>query len=404
MTKSKISRNSYLKSYVVCSQILILFFAIGCLSEKQTKEGLAFINVNNDYPVKEIFLTDIADVTYIHLSTTDEDYLYKGRIHCITENTIVVDNTGDILFFTKSGKPKSRFNRQGQGSEEYIFPMRILYDEATDDVFVLDNQRDRILFYSSTGMYKRELAVPQGTLPVNSLVSYDNVSLFFYDEKIILKRMAADYNKMADSVWVSPFYLISKNDGAVLDHVEMKIAPIFLGTSMRDGQKLPPRGMNRIVKSKEGIFLCNPESDTVFHYLKNQPPVPVIYKTPPVASTDPMTYLNTYADEGNYQFMEVFTVVGNEFASQIPVKYYMRDKKTGEVIHPKISLPHYNGKEFDFRSARREYVNGNMYFELDLVDLKQAHSEHKLSGKLEELVAALNEDEDNNIFMILDFK
>ena len=386
---------------------LVIALITGCSSEKQAKDELVRIDVTKNYLEKEIFLTDIAEVTYLCLNSDDDDYLYKGRIHCITENMIVVcdESSGSVLFFTKEGNPKSRFNRKGQGSEEYLSTMRVLFDETTDDVYVMD-QRGRIQVYSSSGMYKRLLTLPQGTMPLNEIVSYDESSFFFYDESIMMKRIAADYNKNSDSIWVSPFYRISKHDGSVLDYLEMQIAPIFLGMTTQEGFKLPPRGITRIVKSKEGVFLCNPESDTVFLYRKNQPPLSVIYKTPSVASTDPMTYLNNCVDEGNYQFMEVYTVVGNEFATQLPVKYYMRNKNTGEVVHPKIFLPEYKGKEFDFsfRSARREYVNGQVYFELDLIELKQAYRENKLSGKLNELVATLNEYEDNNVFALVDFK
>ena len=44
--------------------------------------------------------------------------------------------------------------------------------------------------------------------------------------------------------------------------------------------------------------------------------------------------------------------------------------------------------------------NGH-YFELDLIELKQAYKENRLSGKLKELVATLNEEEDNNVFMFV---
>ena len=371
-----------MKSIVVWFPMMIFFFAISCLPEKQAKNGLAYIDVTKKYPEKEIFLTDIAEVTYLCLNSDDDDYLYKGRIHSITENMIVVcdEVSGSILFFTKEGNPKSRFNRKGQGPDEYIFPLRVLFDETTDDVFVMD-QRGRTQVYSSTGMYKRVLPMPQGTMPLNAIVSFDEASLFFYDENILIKRIAADYNRSADSIWFSPFYRISKQDGAVLDYIELQVTPIFLGITTQDGFRVPPRGITRIVKSKEGVLLCNPESDTVFLYRKNQPLLPVIYKTPSVASTDPMTYLNNCVDEGIYQFMEVYTVAGNELSIRLPVKYYMRNKNTDEVVHPKIFLPDYQGKEFDFSfiSARRDYVNGYVYFELDLIELKQAYRENKLS-------------------------
>ena len=41
---------------------------------------------------------------------------------------------------------------------------------------------------------------------------------------------------------------------------------------------------------------------------------------------------------------------------------------------------------------------------LNWIELKRAYRENKLSGKLNELVADLNEDEDNNVFMFVHFK
>ena len=45
-----------------------------------------------------------------------------------------------------------------------------------------------------------------------------------------------------------------------------------------------------------------------------------------------------------------------------------------------------------------------IYFELDLLELKQAFSENKLRGKLKELVGTLDEEKDNNVIMFVNFK
>ena len=129
----------------------------------------------------------------------------------------------------------------------------------------------------------------------------------------------------------------------------------------------------------------------------------MICKTPLVSATDPMVYMNNCVDAGRYQFMEVYTVRWEEGAFPFPAKYYMRDKKTGEIFRQKIILPDYKGKEFLFHSFYRDYENGP-YLELDLIELKQAYNEDRLSGKLKELVATLNEEEDNNVFMFVHFK
>ena len=159
----------------------------------------------------------------------------------------------------------------------------------------------------------------------------------------------------------------------------------------------------RLTMCAEGVLLCNPETDTVFLYSKNKTLSPVLHKIPLAGATDPMTYMNNCIDVGNYQFTEIFTVrERNAFVTDFPVKYYMRNKKTGEVVHPRFLLPEYRGKEFFVSpSSIRDSKNG-CCFELDLVELKQAFFENRLSGKLKELVATLKED-DNNVFMMVQF-
>ena len=136
--------------------ILPVIFIAGCSSDKQSKDSLPCIDFRNNYPEKEILLTDIADVTYLYLNSDNDDYLYQGGISCVTQNTIVVYDgaSGSILFFSKDGYPKSRFNRIGNGPEDYTRPGRIIYDEKSDEVFVTLPLRPFIQVYSSTGEYK----------------------------------------------------------------------------------------------------------------------------------------------------------------------------------------------------------------------------------------------------------
>jgi hypothetical protein len=110
-------------------------------------------------------------------------------------------------------------------------------------------------------------------------------------------------------------------------------------------------------------------------------------------------------DVGRYQFMTVETLFNLEDIGKFPYKYYIHDKQTGEIFPQKVVLSDYKGKEL-FISAKNTLFNGKetlAYFELDLFELKQAYRENKLNDKLKELVATLNEYEDNNVFMLANF-
>jgi hypothetical protein len=381
--------------------ILLSILISTCSSDKQSKDSLPYIDIGENYPEKEILLTDIADITYLYLNSDDDEYLYRGMIQDITENTIVVyDNvSGSILFFSKDGMPKSRFNHQGQGPNEYIFAKNVVYDENTDDVFVL-SALDAILVYSSTGEYKRILKLPEGTF-INPFISFDDESLLIYNSRADTKRMAQDENDLPADLFYIPYIHISKTDAKVLNYTELYSEKIAL----KDNISGAVGRTSRMVRCKEGALLCNPETDTVFLYSKTGSLIPLIHKIPSTSKMDPMIYMNNCVDVGKYQFMELFTVRREEGAFPFPVKYIMRDKKTGEVVRPKITLPDYMGKEFFISPVQSgtDYENG-YYYDLDLIELKQAYRENKLSGKLKELVATLNEEEDNNVFVMVDFK
>ena len=380
--------------------IVMVVFATSCSSDKPAKDSLAYIDVTKNYPEKVIFLTDIADINYLYLNSDDDDYLYQGRIHCITKNMVVVvdDVSGSILFFSRDGNTKSRFNRKGQGPGEYIFARQVIYDEKADDVFVLSSGLGNFfLVYSSTGEYKRKILLPEGTF-VQTFYSFDDVSLFVYDGSVERRKFVPFENDSLTEFYDSHFIRISKTDGNVLDYVKLPTNNIILN----DEVTRTPFAAVRLIKCKEGVLLCNPETDTVFLYNKDRSLIPVIHKTPSTSALDPMIIMNNCADAGRYQFMDIVTV--HLEINGFPTKSIMRDKETDEFFRPIIHLPDYTGKEFSISTRTHRDFEDGPYFELDLIELKQAYRENKLSGELQELVATLNEEEDNNVFMLIEFK
>ena len=397
---------------------VMIFFITSCSLDKKPEGILAYIDVTKSYPEKEILLTDIADVSFLHLSTTDDDYLYKGRIRCITENTVVVyDNiSGSILLFSKNGTPKSRFNHKGQGPGEYTgFITQVAYDEKADEVFVSDGNMNNIQVYSSIGEHKRTIALPH-EMAVFEFIDFDDRSLFFVDRYKISQRdlmlLSGDDSPKED--YVIPFYRISKTTGEVLDCVELPGTHLALGANFNGRWVNAPRLYS--LKCPEGILLGSAGTDTVFLYKGDKSLTPVICQTPPIESLNPVEFLDICLDRGNYQFLKTLlvrdgTISAREkitFADFFPTKYYVRNKKTGEISRQKFLIPDYKGKEFiidpsDQLSAGIPF-NKEYCIELSLYELKQAYRENKLGGKLKELVATLNEDEDNNVFMLVDFK
>ena len=353
----------------------------------------------------------------MHLNSQNSDYVYRGGVKYITENSIVVVDisSGSVLFFSKDGTPKSRFIHYGQGPEEYSSPnFSVVYDEKEDDLYVIDggffiNKSHPIRVYSSTGEYKRTLYLPAEPMP---LVDFDDHSLFVYDMQNVNNKSYIEEPDLSSQLMDSSIYRISKKTGKVLEYVEFPIndVDIFIYNNEMK-MKYMKFYVSRIKNCAAGLFICLPETDTVFLYGKDKTLTPVICKTPLVSNLNPRFVLGGFLDAGNYQYITVeplINMMDKNFSDEYNrlVKHYIRDKKTDEIFRQKISLPDYKGKDF-FIESHTTYFTGKetlACFSLDIFELKQAEKENKLSGKLKEFASTLNENEDNNVYVLATFK
>lgn len=396
---------------IISNLIFIAIYAVAFSCSQQHKESVPCLDVSVNYPGKEINLTDIAKVRYLYLNSDNEKFLYRGYIQAMSTNKVVVTDSrsGDIFIFSKDGAPVSRLNRRGRGPGEYNNAHRVFYDEEVDELFVIEPfPKNMIHVYSINGEHKRDINLPKETMLANDIVSLDNQSFLFIDYSPEYKALIPDEKGVGPSIrvpvkeYVVPLYRISKADGAVLNSAELSVSPLFLGI-IENGIRIPGR-KNRLIKNKAGAFICYPEIDTVFMYGNETGLTPVIYKTPPVSSGNPLIYLNNCVDVGKYQFLQTYTARREEGAYPFPSQYYLRNKETGEIVKQKLFLPDYQGKKF-FIGPTEGKINGlenGVLLELELTELKEANAKNKLSGKLKELVDTLADD-DNNIFVIVEF-
>jgi len=389
--------------------LLTISLLISCSQNKLSTDGLPVLDVTKKYPEKEIVISDIADITYVHLDTRHNEFLYRGSIQYVTENTIVVYDTSSnsILFFSKDGAPQSRFNRYGNGPEDYLTINLIVYDEATDDVFISCLFMNYIQVYSSKGEYRRKIFLPHG-VALSQMDCFDNQSLIVFDiSRMQYKaqpKTSADNMDYLTYLIDSSFFLISKADGQVLNYIPMSASKNDLSFKTDKGNPMLLINTN-VVKHAEGFLLCNPETDTVFLYSKTKELTPIICKIPSVGKSEAKIILNNCIDVEKYQFMEAKSVGSDYWGDNNIDKYYVRDKKTGKVYQQKIVIPEFKGKKIVIYPRHNNFFHENgTHIELDLTELKLAYRENMLSGKLKELVGTLNENEDNNVIMIVNFK
>ncbi len=367
--------------------VFICLLTISCTSKSLRSESdVIRINLFQDYQEREIDLNDIADIQYISMDV-DENYLFKGSPRYLSENLVIFYNTSDgsFLFFTKEGKPKSKFNHKGGGPGEYPSCSRVLYEEKKDDLFVLTP--GKIIIYSSLGDLKRELTLPEN-MTISDIVNFDDKSLLLYDS--------------------NDFIVFSKEDGAELKRFKLSSGEkVRLYAMQEKGESVSIIASikNHIVRYDDGFLLTDYNTDTVFYCNRDFPITPILVKDPSIHEMDPVVYLNSFVESGDYLFFRKVTVKVEN--NKLPSIYLFKDKHNGLIYEQKIVIQDFEGKQLciapETISKTAHAKQG--YIELDFEELRDAYENNLLHGQLKELVESLVSKSDaNNVYMLITFR
>ncbi|MDR2810058.1 MAG: 6-bladed beta-propeller [Tannerellaceae bacterium] len=361
----------------------------GCtLKNGNESDGIPF-DLSASYPEKAIMLEELADMEYLQLES-DNDFLFDGDPDIVGSDKIIISrlNGGDILVFSRNGKPLSTFNRLGNGPEDYPRINKLIYDDTAEELYVISP--DKIRVYTLSGEFRRAIALPEGAY-ISEIVNYDATTLLLYD----------DYN-----VYPAPFTFISKEDGHIVQTADMpKGEKITLHIMEQDKERISifRAPAYHIVKYKEGYLLSDFSLDTVFFLSAQKELQPALVRKPEIRKMEPIVYLNSFVEAGGYVFASSVTVKMEN--NRLPRTYLMQDRKTGLVYRQRITWDDYQGKQITISPETIQKTQNDRLglIVLDLEELKEANRENKLGGKLKQLVDS-SDMEGNNIYMLLHFK
>jgi len=202
------------------------------------------------------------------------------------------------------------------------------------------------------------------------------------------------------------FSFISTEDGGVVETIDMpKDKKITVVLQLIDEKNviIAREPAYHIVRHNNGYLLTDFSVDTVYFLSHNKELSPILVRKPKVQSMDPVVYLNSFIEAGNYEFMNSVKVTNENF--RLPKTYLMRDKTTGKVYRQVITLNDYKGKAVTLSPETIANTQNSRlgFISLDLTELKDANRENKLTGALKELVDN-SDDIGNDIYMLLHFK
>lgn len=368
---------------------------LACTGSKTTSPSLITVNVEENYPEKELILQDFAEVEYVALESTDE-WVTKGFVKAIGKDAIVVTNSGsdgDIFVFDrKTGKGIRKINHTGQSGEEYVQMTEIVWDEENNEMFVVDYPGRKVLVYDLQGNYKRSFKFAD-----DSYYSYT----YNYDKNhlITFKGYSPQFENEN-----SCHVLISKQDGSVVREIGLPFkeiaTPVYIGAHEQYGEVTVMPQFFLTVPSPDGWKFTKTSCDTVYQYVDGKLQ-PFMVRTPSIHSMNPQVFLYPTALLGRYCFMytqkkEVKMKTLRGFPSTELV-YDKQENAAFECTVQNADFVEKHSVSFIATPISEEVVICQL---LNASDLVEAYQDGKLKGRLKEIAATLGE-EDNPVLMLV---
>ena len=372
--------------------IVMMATLVACESPS-TKLELVTINVETDYPEKELTLQDFVDVEYVPLETTDE-FINKGFVKAVGKNLIAIVNggaDGDIFLYERStGKAIRKINRKGQGGEEYTQITQIVLDEEQNEMFIVDYPRQKFMVYNLEGKFLRSFNFDENSY-YSFVYPYDKAHLIVYKD-------CAHHGQPEKSCHA----IISKQDGKTIRELSLPYEELedirYTGMHEKYGEITAVPAHYLTVPARKDWYLASISSDTIYRHLPNGDKHPYMVRTPSINSMDPEVFLFPKMMTERYDFL-------------VSIKKKMEDNfsfPSTNLIYDKQEKSTYTYiiRNADFEGSNVALWESSLspeiasYRTLHAHELVEAYEQGKLKGRLKEIASTLDE-EDNGVVMLL---
>jgi len=397
------------------NRVLVIILSVvmaGCTGGKQSTNELMVVDVTKRYPKKELILQDFFDVEYIVLETNDE-FVTNGFIKYIGKDIIVATNTGmlgDIHIFDRNGKGLRKINRRGQGPEEYTSTSHLIVDEDENEMAIVCIFQQKVLIYDLYGNFKRRF---DHNILENGMKVHGYLGNFDRDH-FICQMNDGDMVNGVYTGYRNNFFIISKKDGSIAEEIyipfhEKKFDSVVAPDGSRPFSAYP--SSRRLIPYRNNWIVNDISSDTIYCVMPDYSLVPFIARTPPIQSIHTEVYLYPGVLTSRYCFMQTvkreYNFSTNTGWPRIDLVY---DRQENEIFEYVV----YNDDFLNKRPVKLSAEISNLTYPfqsndisffsaIEAFELVDAYKEGQLKGKLKEIAAGLDA-EDNRVIMIAKYK
>ena len=376
--------------YKIMALIFLCVLLHGC--KKNTSSELIVFDITANYPTKTLDIEDVADIEYLVLDISNDNYLFR-YFHAMTDNLFICIARDQFIFFSRiTGKPVGKLNRYGAGPGEYGMNTRLpVYCEIEDELFIYDFFEIKV--YGMDGTFKRKLPPINNTFFPWAMYNFD-------DENLLINGFSLKRGGMRDS----SFFLMSKQNGDV-DFIHIPFEELISIIVSKDDVGTFVNVYPAVHNGKD-FLLTDQSSDTVYRLTPERKLIPVLVRQPSIQTMKSKIFLDSWLETEKYLFFSAQSIDIDWNTYQFPpTKGYLMSKNTGQFFRTNVQMRDYKGKELILGpSVIHNCPNSHTGIIVwNVLELHAANKENKLSGKLKQATERLTED-DEYIFMILNFK
>ena len=336
-------------------------------------------------------LQEIAEVTYLPLETQD-DFLVSGSIGYMDMGQIILNNRNQLFFFDRnSGSPSGILNRKGNSGKEYNRIDAFVFDKNAGEIFIANSNRKEILVYDLNQQFIRSFE----TMDYQQMVDYDSQTLLVY-------RQQKDSTS-------TPFFLISKDNGEVIQELDIVSGPRLDGFSVQlpNGSSATAHISGKsgsLTSTKNDVLISEWSCDTMYRFDYRGALVPVAVRKPTAEKMEPRWLLHL-SGENKLFFMFTATCIKGftpGMVLDIEYRYIAYDKQEQKLVTPRfVNTDDPTGSVWKGKSL--DQFGTDLVVSLSADRLYTAYEEGKLRGRLQEIASTLKED-DNPVLMLVKCK
>ena len=243
-----------MKNITVEISILLVFFCVGCNSQKNKDynlSGAIEINLNTNN-LSNFDINQVADFhSLIPLETTAESLIGDITKLFIIDSLIIIydKKTNAILVFDDRGNYKHKIGRPGNGPGEYVRILDVFLDEERNMIQLSDGMLKRIKTYSINGD--------------------------FLSSTIVLDYPFVSFYPLDNGYWAVIHYQNSSRDNLVLMDENFNVQKKWFSFT----KKLPLVHINHFIEDREHGILFHDPYDNILYKLDEKNVNPYILFT-----------------------------------------------------------------------------------------------------------------------------